>query len=88
MNVVLVPREELEKRGVYLDAEVLPDGRAILPMKAFKALSDFDNVSIMSQKKVRELKKEVINQVEPITDSTSEEVVEETTKEETEVDNE
>ena len=38
MNYVLIEKTQLDAKGVYPYAEVLPDGRAILPLNPLKLL--------------------------------------------------
>lgn len=48
MNYVLIEKTQLDAKGVYPYAEVLPDGRAILPLNALKGLDGVTGISLIS----------------------------------------
>jgi len=48
MNYVLIDKAQLDAKGVYPYAELLPDGRAILPMNALKGLDGVSGIELIS----------------------------------------
>ena len=89
---ILVDKKQLNDKGIYPYAEVLPDGRAVLPVGALKAAPDLENISYVSKTKVLELMKSqplIIENELPVEDNLqddqsnnhSEELSEETTQE-------
>lgn len=56
MNYVLIEKTQLDAKGVYPYAEVLPDGRAILPLNALKGLDGVTGISLISGDELKVLK--------------------------------
>ena len=56
MNYVLIEKKQLDAKGVYPYAEVLPDGRAILPLNALKCLDGVTGISLISGDDLKVLK--------------------------------
>lgn len=50
MNYLLVKKAQLEKKGIFVDAQELSDGRAVLSINALKVIgSDLQDVEIITQ---------------------------------------
>lgn len=50
MNYLLVKKAQLVEKGIYIDAQELSDGRAVLSINAMKVLgSDLQDVEIITQ---------------------------------------
>lgn len=58
MNYVLIEKTQLDAKGVYPYAEVLPDGRAILPLNALKGLDGVSGISLISGDDLKVLKEQ------------------------------
>lgn len=58
MNYVLIEKTQLDAKGVYPYAEVLPDGRAILPLNALKGLDGISGISLISGDDLKALKEQ------------------------------
>ena len=58
MNYVLIEKTQLDAKGVYPYAEVLPDGRAILPLNALKGLDGVTGISLISGDDLKVLKEQ------------------------------
>ena len=58
MNYVLIEKTQLDAKGVYPYAELLPDGRAILPMNALKGLDGVSGIEIISGDDLKVLKEQ------------------------------
>lgn len=58
MNYVLIDKAQLEAKGVYPYAELLPDGRAILPMNALKGLDGVNGIELISGDDLKVLKEQ------------------------------
>ena len=58
MNYVLIEKTQLDAKGVYPYAEVLPDGRAILPLNALKCLDGATGISLISGDDLKVLKEQ------------------------------
>ncbi len=60
MSYILIPKDQLEERGLFPYAETLPDGRSIVPVRSMKTLSGFTGVDIVSAETVKALKNESV----------------------------
>lgn len=50
MNYLLVKKAQLVEKGIYIDAQELSDGRAVLSINAMKVIgSDLQDVEIVTQ---------------------------------------
>lgn len=50
MNYLLVQKTQLVEKGIYIDAQELSDGRAVLSINAMKVIgSDLQDVEIITQ---------------------------------------
>ena len=50
MNYLLVKKTQLVEKGIYIDAQELSDGRAVLSINAMKVIgSDLQDVEIITQ---------------------------------------
>ena len=50
MNYLLVSKAQLVEKGIYIDAQELSDGRAILSLNALKVIgNDLQGVEIITQ---------------------------------------
>lgn len=50
MNYLLVKKSQLVEKGIYIDAQELSDGRAVLSINALKVIgSDLQGVEIITQ---------------------------------------
>ena len=50
MNYLLVKKTQLVEKGIYIDAQDLSDGRAVLSINAMKVIgSDLQDVEIITQ---------------------------------------
>lgn len=50
MNYLLVKKSQLVEKGIYIDAQKLSDGRAVLSINALKVIgSDLQDVEIITQ---------------------------------------
>lgn len=50
MNYLLVKKTQLVEKGIYIDAQELSDGRAVLSINALKVIgSDLKDVEIITQ---------------------------------------
>lgn len=50
MNYLLVKKSQLVEKGIYIDAQELSDGRAVLSINAMKVIgSDLQDVEIITQ---------------------------------------
>ncbi len=50
MNYLLVKKTQLVEKGIYIDAQELSDGRAVLSINAMKVIgSDLQDVDIITQ---------------------------------------
>lgn len=50
MNYLLVKKSQLVEKGIYVDAQELSDGRAVLSVNALKVIgSDLQDVEIITQ---------------------------------------
>lgn len=50
MNYLLVKKTQLVEKGIYIDAQELSDGRAVLSINAMKVIgSDLKDVEIITQ---------------------------------------
>ncbi|SDB77199.1 hypothetical protein SAMN05192581_101866 [Bacteroides ovatus] len=50
MNYLLVKKSQLVEKGIYIDAQELSDGRAVLSINAMKVIgSDLQDVEIVTQ---------------------------------------
>ena len=50
MNYLLVKKSQLVEKGIYVDAQELSDGRAVLSINALKVIgSDLQGVEIITQ---------------------------------------
>ena len=50
MNYLLVKKEQLVEKGIYVDAQELSDGRSVLSINALKVIgSDLQGVEIITQ---------------------------------------
>ena len=50
MNYLLVKKPQLVEKGIYIDAQELSDGRAVLSINAMKVIgSDLQDVEIITQ---------------------------------------
>lgn len=50
MNYLLVKKAQLVEKGIYIDAQELSDGRAVLSINAMKVIgSDLQDVEIITQ---------------------------------------
>ena len=50
MNYLLVKKTQLVEKGIYIDAQELSDGRAVLSINAMKVIgSDLQDVEIIPQ---------------------------------------
>ena len=50
MNYLLVKKAQLVEKGIYIDAQELSDGRAVLSINAMKEIgSDLQDVEIITQ---------------------------------------
>lgn len=50
MNYLLVKKTQLVEEGIYIDAQELSDGRAVLSINAMKVIgSDLQDVEIITQ---------------------------------------
>ena len=50
MNYLLVKKSQLVEKGIYVDAQELSDGRAVLSINALKVIgSDLKDVEIITQ---------------------------------------
>lgn len=58
MNYVLIEKTQLDAKGVYPYAEVLPDGRAILPLNALKGIDGVTGISLISGDDLKVLKEQ------------------------------
>ena len=58
MNYVLIDKAQLDAKGVYPYAELLPDGRAILPMNALKGLDGVSGIELISGDDLKVLKEQ------------------------------
>ena len=58
MNYVLIEKTQVDAKGVYPYAEVLPDGRAILPMNALKGLDGVSGIELISGDDLKVLKEQ------------------------------
>ena len=75
MNSALVDKKQLDEKGLFPHAEVLPDGRAIIPLNWLKAVTGLKDVEIADIKTVKKLQKiEVKQEEEHETGETVEEV--------------
>lgn len=75
MNYALVDKKQLDEKGLFPHAEVLPDRRAIIPLNWLKAVTGLRNVEIADTKTVKELQKiEVKEEEEHETGETIEEI--------------
>ena len=58
MNYVLIEKTQLDAKSVYPYAEVLPDGRAILPLNTLKSLDGVSGISLISGDDLKVLKEQ------------------------------
>lgn len=58
MNYVLVDKKQLDEQGVFPFAELLPDGRAILPLNALKTITGLTGIDVVDSDRVKELQAE------------------------------
>lgn len=56
MNYLLVKKSQLVEKGIYVDAQELSDGRAVLSVNALKVIgSDLQDVEIITQQTLEAL---------------------------------
>lgn len=56
MNYLLVKKSQLVEKGIYVDAQELSDGRAVLSINALKVIgSDLQDVEIITQQTLEAL---------------------------------
>lgn len=56
MNYLLVKKTQLVEKGIYVDAQELSDGRAVLSVNALKVIgSDLQDVEIITQQTLEAL---------------------------------
>lgn len=58
MNYVLIEKTQLDAKGLYPYAELLPDGRAILPLNALKGLDGVNGIELISGDDLKVLKEQ------------------------------
>lgn len=58
MNYVLVDKKQLDEKGVFPFAELLPDGRVILPLNALKTITGLTGIDIVDSEAVKALQAE------------------------------
>ena len=78
MSYVLIPKEQLTEKGLFPFAEVLPDGRAVLPFRALKSLSGVVGVDIVDAdtvKKLMKLENTTTEKVETDVEGTDQELI-------------
>lgn len=76
MNYALVDKKQLDEKGLFSHAEVLPDGRAIIPLNWLKAVTGLKDVEIADTKTLKELQKIQVKQEENDTEMVEETPVE------------
>jgi hypothetical protein len=58
MNYVLIEKTQLDAKGLYPYAELLPDGRAILPLNALKGIDGVSGIELISGDDLKVLKEQ------------------------------
>ena len=49
MSYILIPKDQLEERGLFPYAETFPDGRSTVPVRPMTPLSCFTGVYIVAE---------------------------------------
>lgn len=69
MSYILVDKNQLDEKGLFPFAELLPDGRAILPLNVLKTVTGLIGIDIVDSETVKLLQAEApsteITPVEP-----------------------
>lgn len=75
MNYVLIDKKQLDDRGLFPYAELLPDGRAILPLNALKSVTGLTGVDIVDSSAIKALQEVELPVSEDVINTTPGEVV-------------